>query len=289
MAITIANAAAKIINTAGGIVADGHDIAGGYFVTDISPVGKLIKDSEESKASPNTPTHNIPAYAFIEGALCYCTEDNEFYQYDGTEWKIKKFGVNTDATQSAAGLMSIDDKKKLDGIILSSSGKLDDSIIPAVAITDTYEADSEEAMLALEAQKGDICVRSDLNKSFVLSVVPATSLDNWKELKTPTDAVLSVNGKTGAVNIEPSDIGLIYTNETPTLEAIGGIKKGQTFKDVSIQDMLTMILYKYIEISVGSVSTNPSSTTCNLPNLPTLNSVSVAVTKNSATNLSFEL
>ena len=81
-----------------------------------------------------------------------------------------------------------------------------DSVIPAVAITDTYVVATEDAMLALNAQKGDIAIRSDLNKSFVLQTTPASTLANWKELLTPTDAVLSVNGKKGAVTLNLDNI-----------------------------------------------------------------------------------
>ena len=91
--------------------------------------------------------------------------------------------------------------------ILDSNGKLADSVIPAVAITDTYVVATEDAMLALSAQKGDIAIRSDLNKSFVLQATPASTLANWKELLTPTDVVLSVNSKTGAVTLNLDDIG----------------------------------------------------------------------------------
>ena len=62
--------------------------------------------------------------------------------------------------------------------ILGSNGKLDESVIPAVAITDTYVVATEAAMLALDAQKGDIAIRSDLNKSFVLQSTPASTLAN---------------------------------------------------------------------------------------------------------------
>ena len=90
--------------------------------------------------------------------------------------------------------------------ILDSNGKLAESVIPAVAITDTYVVATETAMLALNAQKGDIAIRSDLDKSFVLQATPASTLANWKELLTPTDAVLSVNGKTGAVTLNLDNI-----------------------------------------------------------------------------------
>ena len=62
--------------------------------------------------------------------------------------------------------------------ILDSNGKLAESVIPAVAITDTYVVANKTAMLALNAQKGDIAIRSDLNKSFVLQATPASTAEN---------------------------------------------------------------------------------------------------------------
>lgn len=91
---------------------------------------------------------------------------------------------------------------------LDGGGKIPVAQLPAIAITDTFEAGSQAAMLALTAQKGDIAIRSDLSKSFVLALDPASTLGNWKELKTPTDAVLSVNGYTGAVTLTKADIAL---------------------------------------------------------------------------------
>jgi len=61
-------------------------------------------------------------------------------------------------------------------------------------------------MLALDADRGDLAIRSDLSKTFVLAAEPATSLANWLELLTPTDAVLSVAGRTGAITLTRADI-----------------------------------------------------------------------------------
>lgn len=90
--------------------------------------------------------------------------------------------------------------------VLGTEGKLNESVLPALAITDTFEVDSQAAMLELEAQKGDVAVRSDVNKSFILKQTPASTLANWVELRTPTDTVLSVNSKTGAVVLTTDDI-----------------------------------------------------------------------------------
>lgn len=95
--------------------------------------------------------------------------------------------------------------------VLNASGKLDENIIPAVAITETYVVDSETAMLALNAQVGDVAIRTDVNKSFILQTIPATTAANWKELLTPNCEVISVNGKQGAVVLTGADISTSFT------------------------------------------------------------------------------
>lgn len=95
--------------------------------------------------------------------------------------------------------------------VLDSNGKLVDSIIPAVAITETYVVDSETAMLALDAQVGDVAIRTDVSKSFILQSLPASTAANWKELLTPDCKVISVNGKQGAVVLTGADISTSFT------------------------------------------------------------------------------
>lgn len=83
--------------------------------------------------------------------------------------------------------------------VLDEAGKLPTSVLPALAITDTHHVASEPAMLALTAQKGDIAIRTDISRTFVLAADDASILGNWKELLTPTDTVLSVAGLTAAI------------------------------------------------------------------------------------------
>jgi hypothetical protein len=92
--------------------------------------------------------------------------------------------------------------------VLNSSGKLVDSVVPKIAMTNTYVVSNQSAMLALSsAQEGDVAVRTDLKKSFILKSTPYSSLANWQELLSPTDAVSSVNGITGAVTISLAGLG----------------------------------------------------------------------------------
>ena len=92
---------------------------------------------------------------------------------------------------------------------LDGTGKVPTSQLPSIAVTETFVVASQAAMLALTAQVGDIAVRTDVNKSFILTTEPASTLANWQELLTPTDSVLSVDGQTGAVSLSGS-----YVNRT---------------------------------------------------------------------------
>lgn len=99
--------------------------------------------------------------------------------------------------------------------ILNASGKLEDSVIPKVAIVDTFVVSTQAAMLALTAEVGDVAVRNDISKTFILKTAGPSTLANWQELATPTDLVQSINGKQGVVTISKADVGLgNVTNES---------------------------------------------------------------------------
>ena len=105
--------------------------------------------------------------------------------------------------------------------VLDANGKLDTSVIPALALTEITVVANEAAMLALTAQPGDVAVREDESKSYMLKQAPASTLANWVELKTPADKVQSVNGKTGSVVLGTDDIAegtnnLYYTDARAT-------------------------------------------------------------------------
>jgi len=119
--------------------------------------------------------------------------------------KITAIGLGTAATKNTGtGNGNIP--------VLDADGKLADSVIPKVAITNTFVVASQAAMLALTtAQEGDVAVRTDINKSFILKTTGYATLANWQELLTPTDTVTSVNGSTGAVTITLAGLGGVST------------------------------------------------------------------------------
>lgn len=86
-------------------------------------------------------------------------------------------------------------------IIVQNDGKISCDVLPDISIIETFVINSEEEMLALIAQQGDICIREDINKSFILKNSVPSILSNWQELKFPLNAVISINGKTGVVTL----------------------------------------------------------------------------------------
>lgn len=61
-------------------------------------------------------------------------------------------------------------------------GKIPVAQLPAIAINDTFVVNSENSMLAIDAQIGDVAVRTDINKSFILAGEPRTHIGNWVEM-----------------------------------------------------------------------------------------------------------
>jgi hypothetical protein len=97
---------------------------------------------------------------------------------------------------------------------LDNDGNIPLVNLPAIAVTNTYEAGTTAGMLGLtQADTGDLAIRTDLNKTFVLAGPSYSEISDWKELLTPTDVVQSVNGQTGALSIDLSDV-LVAGNTT---------------------------------------------------------------------------
>jgi len=103
---------------------------------------------------------------------------------------------------------------------VGANGKISDTVLPPLAITETYAVADEAEMLALAAQRGDVAIRADEDKSYILKQEPATDRGNWLELKSPDCKVHSVNGKVGEVVLTTTDVAegdnLYYTEARDT-------------------------------------------------------------------------
>lgn len=159
------------------------------------------------------------------------------------------------ATAVAAGFMSSADKAALDAIptlyqaliekgaplgyaSLDASGKIPSSQLPAIAITETFVAASQPAMLALPAQTGDVCVRTDLSETFILAGTNPSVLADWQQLLQPGAPVQSVFGRAGNVVAQAGDYSALQVTFTPN----GNITATEVqsaiaqVRDASVQD-----------------------------------------------------
>ena len=115
------------------------------------------------------------------------------------------FNNKIDATQKAAN----------NGVAtLGNDGKIPSNQIPSVSFQSANVVTSETNMLALSgAVVGSIAIRTDENKNFVLSALPATTLINWIQLASP-NSVTSVNGSAGPnVTLTSNNVAEGSTNQ----------------------------------------------------------------------------
>lgn len=137
--------------------------------------------------------------------------------------------------------------------VLQIGGKLANSVIPALAINDIYTAGSEAEMLALVAQRGDMCVRTDQtpNRMFILKVEPATDVNNWILLSVP-DGVVTINGQTGSVVLGAADVGA-----DPAGSALAAETSSKNYTDAQIANVISTFGSKgYSIFDNGDVSGN---------------------------------
>ena len=133
------------------------------------------------------PTDTDTTYSVGDGGLT----TNDFTNADHTKLNAIEASADvTDATNVVAALTAGT------GITIAGDGTI---AAGPLAVTTVQTAASQAAQLALTAQEGDVVIRSDENKSYIHNSGSAGTMDDYTLLATPTDAVLSVNGVTGAV------------------------------------------------------------------------------------------
>lgn len=185
-------------------------------------MSQIEKRGIESNAIDGTKTRFSNNESFRVRDFANAADISLFKVTASDVWEFQvlpKFGASNIATESfvttgLADYILTTQKGVNNGVAeLDGTGKIPNSQIPAIAITDTYVVATQAAMLGLTlAETGDVAVRTDLNKSFILAGADYSTLGEWQELLTPNDAVLSVNSQTGIVSLDSDDISEGSTN-----------------------------------------------------------------------------
>jgi hypothetical protein len=95
-------------------------------------------------------------------------------------------------------------------VLVESDGKINPSLLPKIAITDTFVLNETGLLTGLVAQKGDIgIITGQFKGNYILTGIDASDIQNWQTFASPPAVVGSVNSITptnGNVNITTSDI-----------------------------------------------------------------------------------
>jgi len=160
---------------------------------------------------------------------------------------------------SNLGVIASTEKGANNGVAtLGSDGKIPSAQIPAVSFQSANVVASEAAMLALSsAVAGSIAIRTDLSKNFVLRTTPASDINNWIELATPT-SVTSVNGNSGpSVTLTPGNLGATTLgNSLFTLTNPGAI----TFPRFNANNTVTALSADDFRTAIGAGTSSTSGT-----------------------------
>jgi hypothetical protein len=215
--VLAADAAKKVGENVGGSSGDAGTGGGSTTVTSL-PWNSVT--DKPVVFPPEDHTHTIPDVAGLQGAL----DGKEPFITPGTVTQYLR-GDKTWASLDGAIDTRISGtwRGASEGLASLVGGKVPLSQLPATTIVDTYVVGSEGAMLALVAQQGDVAVRTDLSKTFILKAEPATTLGNWQEILAPTGSVTSVFGRTGAVTALAADYSAFYQPLDSDLTAIAAL------------------------------------------------------------------
>ena len=124
--------------------------------------------------------------------------------------------INDSATTTMSTWSSSKINTSLSGKADLVGGLVPTAQLPPLAINETFTVASQTAMLALTAQRGDIAIRTDNGRTYVLSTDAPATLANWKEVLA-SGQVQSVAGKTGVVSLVKADVGLDSVDNTSDL------------------------------------------------------------------------
>lgn len=187
-------------------ISEGNSVDLTPLLTDEQDLGDVLSNGNDAKnkqiknmASP-TDDKDAVNKIYLTGEL--------FGKVDKETGKRLSTNDYTDAEKATVADAEVKSNKNVTGGYpgLDSNKKIDEAQLPKITVGNVFAIDSEPEQLALTASRGDVAVRSDLNKTFIHNGGSTGNMNDWTEMKTPSGEVFSVNGKKGDVSITISDI-----------------------------------------------------------------------------------
>lgn len=129
--------------------------------------------------------------------------------------------------------------------------------------------------------KGEMGIETD-TKKFKFG----DGVSTWSTLGYASTDEIEVDGEFNAESENPIQNKVVneavhYTNDTPTITALGGIAVGTTFDNMSVTDVLTKLLYPYTKPTT-SISVTPNGGTYEKGTSVSVTALKVTATKKSS-------
>lgn len=202
-----------------------------------------------------------PTLTLLVGEPAFLTDTGKLYIGNGTSKILinPTYGTAANAdTGTSPGNVPI-----LDG-----GGKLNPSVIPASFVNTVFVVATVADLVTLTtAQIGDVAIVTSTSESYILKTLPPTVAGNWVKLLF-NNSVLSVNGMTGVVTVNGSNINLTGYTGTQT----GAITAADTVNAAIAK--IANSLSGYLNLTTGGTVTGTTNFTGSL----------TAVTQPSGTN-----
>jgi hypothetical protein len=128
----------------------------------------------------------------------------------GTFGRTLLGSADATAAKTSLGLAAVASSGSASDI---TTGTLPPSVLPPLAINETTVVADQTAMLALTAQRGDVAIRTDNSRSYILASDSPSTLADWKQITAAGD-IVSVAGRTGVVTLAKADVGLSAVDNT---------------------------------------------------------------------------
>jgi len=224
---TVADNIPTFSNTSGSLKDSGKKLADYSLAThNHSGVYEPADANIQSHLSSTSNPHSV-TYSQVGAAS---SSHNHTGTYEPANANIQSHISNTSnphsVTKTQVGLSNVTNDAQIplsqkgaaSGVAeLGSDGKIPSAQIPAIALADVNVVASEAAQLALTAQEGDVCVRTDEDKTYIHNGGTAGTMADWTLMRTPSAAnVSSVFGRTGAVAATNGDYTASQITNTPS-------------------------------------------------------------------------
>ena len=150
---------------------------------------------------------------------------------------------------------------------LNTIGKIDSAYLPAITLNTVKTVSSIIERDGLLSSLNDVVIVTSINKSFILV---SNSPNNWVELLSPTGGVTSVNGNTGAVTLDLSNLtGTLSIDKLPAYTH-GDVISNSVSNELELKTISGLFAGTYSKLTVntkGLVTSAGQLTAADIPEL----------------------